>query len=93
MAPSAVFEAVLPEHLDGKKTSLETISGRKSVIPIRTTGVLDAAHKFEEVTPVIGREYPDTNIVDDLLNASNADELLRDLAVTSKSHASNHLPR
>lgn len=85
MAPSAILEAILPEHVNGKKSSLESISGRKSVTPIRTTGVLDASHKFEEVTPVIGREYPTTNIVDDLLNAPNADELLRDLAVTSKS--------
>lgn len=83
MAPSAILEAVLPEHINSKKTSLETISGRESVTPIRATGVLDASHKFEEVTPAIGREYPSTNIVDDLLNASNADELLRDLAVTS----------
>ena len=85
MAPSAILETILPEHVNGKKSILESISGRKSVTPIRSTGVLDASHKYEEVTPVIGREYPTTNIVNDLLNAPNADELLRDLAVTSKS--------
>lgn len=52
--------------------------------PLRKTGALDANFKFEEVTPVIGREYPTTNIVDDLLNGQNADELLRDLAITSE---------
>jgi len=53
--------------------------------PLQKTGVLDSAHDFDEVTPVIGREYPTANIVDDLLNSPNADELLRDLAITSKS--------
>lgn len=32
---------------------------------------------------VIGTEFPNVNIVEDLLNAPNADELLRDLAITS----------
>jgi hypothetical protein len=52
--------------------------------PLKASGALDQ-FKFEEATPVIGREFPTLNIVDDLLNASNADELLRDLAITSKS--------
>lgn len=52
--------------------------------PLRKTGALDTNFRFEEVTPVIGREYPTVNIVDDLLNGKNADELLRDLAITSK---------
>lgn len=47
------------------------------------SGALDGKFKFEETTPVIGREYPSVNIVDDLLNAPNADELIRDLAITS----------
>lgn len=33
---------------------------------------------------MIGREYPTVNIVDDLLNAENSDELLRDLAITGE---------
>lgn len=53
--------------------------------PQLKTGALDAGFKFEETTPVIGREYPGINIVEDILNASNADELIRDLAITSKS--------
>ena len=40
---------------------------------------------FEETTPSIGREYPHVNLVDDVLNAPNADELVHDLAVTSRS--------
>ncbi|KAK0115661.1 hypothetical protein ONS96_014108 [Cadophora gregata f. sp. sojae] len=50
--------------------------------PLKKSGVLDAAFEFEDVTPVIGREYPKARIVEDILGAENADELIRDLAVT-----------
>ncbi|KAF3031556.1 hypothetical protein E8E12_000325 [Didymella heteroderae] len=49
---------------------------------LRKSGVLDSKFDFEDSTPVIGREYSTVNIVDDLLNAENADELIRDLAIT-----------
>ncbi|RAK74613.1 TauD/TfdA dioxygenase family protein [Aspergillus fijiensis CBS 313.89] len=49
--------------------------------PLKVSGALDK-YEYEETTPVIGREYPTVNIVDDLLNAPNADELVRDLAIT-----------
>ncbi|KAK5174598.1 uncharacterized protein LTR77_001679 [Saxophila tyrrhenica] len=49
--------------------------------PLKPSGALDT-FTFEEATPVIGREYPTLNIVDDLMNANNADELIRDLAIT-----------
>ncbi|PYI04391.1 alpha-ketoglutarate-dependent sulfonate dioxygenase, partial [Aspergillus sclerotiicarbonarius CBS 121057] len=49
--------------------------------PLKPSGALDQ-FVFEETTPVIGREYPTVNIVDDLLNAPNSDELVRDLAIT-----------
>lgn len=52
--------------------------------PLKPSGALDT-FQFEEATPVIGREYPTLNIVDDILNSSNADDLLRDLAITSES--------
>ncbi|KAF2847459.1 taurine dioxygenase family protein [Plenodomus tracheiphilus IPT5] len=48
----------------------------------KKSGALDTKFKYEEATPVIGREYPSVNIVDDLLNAEDADALLRDLAIT-----------
>lgn len=52
--------------------------------PLELSGVLE---KFDyvETTPVIGREFPSLNLVTDVLNASNADELIRDLGITSKS--------
>ncbi|KAK4497451.1 hypothetical protein PRZ48_011902 [Zasmidium cellare] len=49
--------------------------------PLRQSGALES-FKYEDTTPVIGREFLNVNIVDDLLNAANADELLRDLAIT-----------
>ena len=52
-------------------------------IPLKSSGALEG-FLFEETTPAIGREYPTVNIVDDLLNAPNSDDLVRDLAITSK---------
>lgn len=61
--------------------------------PLKKTGVLDSKFKFEETTPIIGREYPEANIVEDILNAQDADALLRDLAITStlNTHIYTHL--
>jgi hypothetical protein len=56
--------------------------------PLKLSGALDH-FKHEETTPIIGREFIDVNIVDDLLDTENADERLRDLAITSKQ-TSNH---
>ncbi|CAD0012724.1 unnamed protein product [Aureobasidium pullulans] len=52
--------------------------------PLKQSGALEN-FTHEDTTPVIGREFPDVNIVDDLLNASNADEWIRDLAITIES--------
>jgi hypothetical protein len=53
--------------------------------PLKLSGALEKV-SYEDTTPLIGREFLDVNIVDDLLNASNADELIRDLAITSKPY-------
>lgn len=59
--------------------------GQKSYLePLQLTGALDR-FEFEEATPAIGREYTSVNIVDDILNAENAEDKLRDLAITSTS--------
>lgn len=50
--------------------------------PLKLVGALDGV-KFSDITPVLGREYPKARIVD-WMNAPNADELIRDLAITSK---------
>jgi hypothetical protein len=53
--------------------------------PLRQSGLLNEKFESDDLTPVIGREFPKVNIVDDLLNSPEADTLLRDLAITSKS--------
>ena len=78
MAPSAT----LPYDSHPAPNGFATKKGQ--VESLKKSGALDAAFGFEEITPVIGREYPTANIVDDLLNASDADDMLRDLAITSK---------
>ena len=60
-------------------------SKSRNSAPLRKNGALDSAFAFEETTPAIGREYPTAQIVEDFLNAPNADDLLRDLAITSES--------
>ena len=52
--------------------------------PLDLSGVLDK-FSYEDTTPEIGREFLNVNIVDDIMKAENADELLRDLAITSES--------
>lgn len=49
---------------------------------VKSTGALDQFESFD-VTPVIGREFPNVNLVE-WLKAPNSDELLRELALTSK---------
>lgn len=70
------------------RTRLET---RQHPKPLSPSGALDR-FESEELTPVIGREYPTVNIVNDILNASNSEELVRDLAITSEfSLRASHL--
>lgn len=50
--------------------------------PLKLSGILDQFESFD-VTPVIGREFVGVNLAK-WLRAPNSDELLRDLAITSK---------
>lgn len=52
--------------------------------PIKPSGALDA-FSYDDTTPVIGREYLNMNIVDDVLNGPDRVERLRQLAYTSKA--------
>lgn len=80
MAPSAVDTAPVEAPRVSKAAFTEKIEHRE---PLKTTGVLDAYEWFD-TTPVIGREFPKASLVE-WLQAPNADELLRDLAITSTS--------
>ncbi|CAJ2512451.1 Uu.00g054660.m01.CDS01 [Anthostomella pinea] len=69
--------------LDEAAHTLPSRAGKAATYPqpLKLTGALDE-FAYEDATPVIGREYRNVNIVDDLLHAGNADERLRDLAIT-----------
>ena len=74
----------------------ETASNQASQVhdhasePLRPSGALEK-FEYEDVTPIIGREFPNLNIVNDLINGENSDELLRELAITSKNTSSYRL--
>lgn len=79
MAPGLTSE--LPVHsLPDLESNTKTKSFPK---PLSLSGALEK-FQYEETTPSIGREFVGVNIVDDLLNADNADDVLRDLAITSE---------
>jgi len=50
--------------------------------PLKLSGALDQYSSFD-VTPVIGREFPQASLAE-WLKAPNSDELIRDLAITSR---------
>lgn len=75
MAPSAI------------DTETPTVTKGSSREPLKLSGALEA-YEYFDVTPVIGREFP-TARLDEWLSAPNSDELLRDLAITSKPRASS----
>ncbi|KAI0112279.1 taurine catabolism dioxygenase [Hypoxylon sp. NC0597] len=75
MAPGATLDETtqaLPSHIKGNASY---------PAPLSPTGALEK-FSYEDTTPAIGREFLNVNIVDDLLNASNTDDLVRDLAIT-----------
>lgn len=47
--------------------------------PLKYSGSLDKFPYFE-ITPIVGREYPTVKVTD-ILNAPNAEELIRDFAI------------
>jgi hypothetical protein len=53
------------------------------------SGCLDTYNSFK-VGPVIGTEFPDANVAE-WMRAENSDELIRDLAITSKTITNNSL--
>lgn len=79
MAPGVTSD--IPVHsLPSEEGSIKSKSFPK---PLSLSGALEK-FEYEDTTPVIGREFIGVNIVDDLLHADNADQLLRDVAITSK---------
>lgn len=84
MAPSLVettTEPIVP--IEEGKINLKGLQR----VPLKSSGALDAFESFD-VTPVIGREFPNASLKD-FLRAPNSDELLRDLALTSETPSPN----
>jgi len=75
MAPSAVE---VETHQNGTIPAKSVFSRE----PLKSSGLIDQ-YKSEDITPVIGTEFPDANLVQ-WLESDNADELIRDLAIKSK---------
>ena len=82
MAPAVTEAPVSPKNPQNGDSEVNKSSRHK---PLKSSGALDH-FSSEETTPILGREYLDLDIVDDLLNADNADERLRDLAIASEQH-------
>ncbi|CCC13798.1 hypothetical protein SMACR_07308 [Sordaria macrospora] len=85
MAPSAVeaVQAAVQTTINVKNQATQQgapTQHAQHVEPLKLSGVLDQYEHFD-VTPIIGREFPKANLVE-WLNAPNADELIRDLAIT-----------
>ncbi|SPN99942.1 related to taurine dioxygenase [Cephalotrichum gorgonifer] len=79
MAPGITSDA--PIEALPVRSAEKDVKGSHYPTPLTSTGTLNQ-FAFEETTPVIGREYPTLNIVNDVLNAPDADARLRDLAIT-----------
>ena len=78
MAPSVTETTVPAVPVEQGKLPLK---GSERV-PLKLAGALDAFESFD-VTPIIGREFPNASLKD-FLRAPNSDELLRDLAITGR---------
>ena len=94
MAPHVEDAYVLENVSDGIKSAINGHSAKEaandqikpsqptdSKEPLELKGILDQYTSFD-VTPVIGREFKNVDLAE-WLKASNSDELLRDLAITS----------
>ncbi|KAF4634429.1 hypothetical protein G7Y89_g3674 [Cudoniella acicularis] len=85
MAPSAVKVYPTTRLHDLKVKAQEIVSQQTAPAkliktPMKLTGALNKFESFN-VTPVIGKEFPTANLAE-WLNSPNADELIRDLAIT-----------
>lgn len=77
-SPSAVPGLSEGQHVQDKYVDPDLMTGSK--VPLTYSGSLDG-YRFFDLTPNIGREFPDVNLRD-WICAPNSDELLRDLAIT-----------
>ncbi|KAL4946318.1 hypothetical protein BDV06DRAFT_218448 [Aspergillus oleicola] len=79
MAPSIEVASPTPAAAPDTKVEAQEATAASSYIrePLKYSGSLDEFKSFD-VTPIIGREFPDTQLTDIL----NDDQKIRDLAIT-----------
>lgn len=78
MAPSVEVATPAPAPVDTNVETQKAATGSGYIRePLKYSGSLDE-YKSIDVTPVIGREFPDVQLVDIL----NDDQKIRDLAIT-----------
>jgi hypothetical protein len=77
-----IFYSSLTGLFEETSTSMTVHESQAYREPLKKSGALDK-YEYEDTTPIIGREFINVNIVDDLLNSPGADALLKDLAITS----------
>lgn len=82
MAPSKIEETSDSVHQDHHAVKASVTPSSYIKEPLQLKGVLDQFKSFD-VTPVIGKEFVDVNLAE-WLTAPNSDDLIRDLAITSK---------
>lgn len=76
MAPSAI-------PVDSHEDLAYRAKDSQKKVGLDLSGALEQ-FAWEDVTPTIGREFAEANIVNDILNSPDSEKLLRDLAITSK---------
>lgn len=82
MVPALVETAPNGNDLaHGRSKTSNGHTNTKIKLPLEANGSLDS-YNFNDLTPCIGREFPTANLVD-MMSASNSDELLQELALTS----------
>ncbi|ORY73439.1 hypothetical protein BCR35DRAFT_354123 [Leucosporidium creatinivorum] len=79
MSTNASQTITAPVDSGSLAETVGSLALRGSQIPLKPTAALNK-FKSIDLTPVIGREYPELQLVD-LLRAPNADELIRELAI------------
>ena len=84
VGPQKGSPAELSNELMNSLDSFENLASTELLeAPLNLTGAFETFEYFD-VTPTIGKEFPEAKLAE-WLEAANADELIRDLAVTSKS--------
>jgi hypothetical protein len=77
----------VPIGVDVEQSAIDSKIGSRAAP--KSSGTLKDVKAFD-VTPIIGREFPEASLKE-WLEAPNSDELIKDLAITSKLADNNTL--